>query len=163
MYYEEKMIDGVLHCRTTPDGEWLPVANTQHRASHKQWDFIEQRASEGDGPAESCILELCDRVEALEAAQRPSPSPAVERVLDMQERIQEGTLTLSEALQEFGTPAPADSLVERVAEAIAHKGCFAPDETYGEEARAAIRVMAGELRAQCFVHAADWLDAQSEQ
>lgn len=24
MYYEEKLIDGVLHCRGTPDGEWTP-------------------------------------------------------------------------------------------------------------------------------------------
>ena len=27
MYYDEKMIDGVLHCRTTPDGEWRPAAS----------------------------------------------------------------------------------------------------------------------------------------
>lgn len=25
MYYEEKLIDGVLHWRGAPDGEWLPV------------------------------------------------------------------------------------------------------------------------------------------
>ena len=24
MYYEEKMIDGIIHYRGTPDGEWTP-------------------------------------------------------------------------------------------------------------------------------------------
>lgn len=24
MYYEEEMIDGILHCRTKPYGEWVP-------------------------------------------------------------------------------------------------------------------------------------------
>lgn len=26
MYYEEKLIDGVLHWRCTPDGEWRPMS-----------------------------------------------------------------------------------------------------------------------------------------
>lgn len=26
MYYEEKLIDGVLHWRGTPDGEWQPMS-----------------------------------------------------------------------------------------------------------------------------------------
>jgi len=25
MYYEEKVIDGILHCRSTSDGEWRPL------------------------------------------------------------------------------------------------------------------------------------------
>jgi hypothetical protein len=25
MYYDEKLINGVLHCRTTPDSEWRPA------------------------------------------------------------------------------------------------------------------------------------------
>jgi len=29
MYYEEKMIDGVLHWRGTPDGEWTPVSSQE--------------------------------------------------------------------------------------------------------------------------------------
>jgi hypothetical protein len=41
--------------------------------------------------------------------------------------------------------APVGGLVERVAAAIAHKGCFAPDEAYGDEARAAIREVAAWL------------------
>lgn len=26
MYYEEKLIDGVLHWRSAPDGEWRPMS-----------------------------------------------------------------------------------------------------------------------------------------
>jgi hypothetical protein len=33
MYYDEKLINGVLHCRTTPDGEWRTVANCFDQAS----------------------------------------------------------------------------------------------------------------------------------
>ena len=27
MYYEEKVINGVLHCRSTPNGEWMPATS----------------------------------------------------------------------------------------------------------------------------------------
>jgi hypothetical protein len=66
------------------------------------------------------------------------------------------TYIVSEAIIE---PSGADSLVERVQSAI--NDIEFPHGS--DESRAAIRVMAGELRAQCFVHAADWLDAQCEQ
>lgn len=26
MYYEERVIDGILHCRGTPDGKWEPMS-----------------------------------------------------------------------------------------------------------------------------------------
>lgn len=26
MYYNEKVINGVLHCKTSPDGEWRPLS-----------------------------------------------------------------------------------------------------------------------------------------
>lgn len=26
MYYAEKVIDGVLHCKTTPNGKWKPLS-----------------------------------------------------------------------------------------------------------------------------------------
>lgn len=29
MYYEEKIIDGVLHTRGTPNGEWIPCTVEQ--------------------------------------------------------------------------------------------------------------------------------------
>jgi hypothetical protein len=89
-------------------------------------------------------------VEALEAAQRPSPSPAVERVLDMQERIQEGKLTLSEALQEIGMPAPDAPLVERVLAAMVFRSGAVIGDAFAAgkpEARAAIREAAAWLRS----------------
>ena len=58
--------------------------NDQHRATPEQWDRITDL---GGIASWSCILELRARVEALEAAQRPSPAP---------------------------TGAPTGSLVERV-------------------------------------------------
>jgi hypothetical protein len=56
----------------------------QHRATPEQW--AAQKAWAVDDEDSSCILELRDRVLALEAAQRPSPAPApaaslVERVM----------------------------------------------------------------------------------
>ena len=29
MYYDEKVIDGILHCRGTPKGEWRPVSSDE--------------------------------------------------------------------------------------------------------------------------------------
>ena len=29
MYYAETIINGVLHCRTTPNGEWRPLTPEQ--------------------------------------------------------------------------------------------------------------------------------------
>lgn len=26
MYYEERVIDGVLHCKSSPDGDWRPIS-----------------------------------------------------------------------------------------------------------------------------------------
>jgi hypothetical protein len=62
----------------------------QHRATPEQWEKVEEWATRQTPlTLESCVIELRARVEALEAAQRPSPSPA-----------------------------PADLLVERVQSAI---------------------------------------------
>ena len=56
----------------------------------------------------------------------------------------------------------SNSLVERVSCAI--DGRINPDQwLHQDAARAAIRVIAGELRAQCFVHAADWLEQEAER
>ena len=57
------------------------------------------------------------------------------------------------------------SLVERVALAISgiEDSAAWGDESinWAPEARAAMHVIAGELRAQCFVHAADWLEQET--
>lgn len=118
----------------------------QHKAAPEQWESIEMYAE--DNVYDACILELRARVEALEAAQRPSPSPAAERVLGMLKRIQEGTLTLAEALQEIGapTPSPAGSLVERV------RGIIGLDPVGDSKARAAIREVAAWLQVESEGH-----------
>lgn len=93
----------------------------QHRATPEQWTYIEENAWP---QMTACFLELRARVELLEATQHAHiPASSV-------------------------APAPTGSLVERVALAIAHKGCFAPDESYGTEARAAIREVAAWLRSE---------------
>lgn len=56
---------------------------------------------------------------------------------------------------------PDSSLVERVGAAIFEQ--FENNAGNEAEARAAIRVIAGELRAQCFVHAAEWLEQEAKR
>jgi hypothetical protein len=153
MYYDEKMTDGVLHCRYTPDGEWRPVAQPvawcrssefndaqtkrqsfsgwrehhddcdmalyaapaptptamtdqpQHRATPEQWETASKWAGgDGFGVMHACLLELRDRIAALEAAQAST--------------------------REILGNSPARSLVERI-EAVA-----------GGDARTAIREVA---------------------
>jgi hypothetical protein len=58
---------------------------------------------------------------------------------------------------------PAGGLVERVAQSIAHKGCFAPEEFYDQEARAAIREVAKWLRAGRMLHAAELLEQEADR
>ena len=57
---------------------------------------------------------------------------------------------------------PDSSLVERVADAIVAKATSA-GIVNDRPARAAIGVIVGELRAQCWVDAADWLEREAER
>lgn len=43
MYYKEKIIDDVLHCQTTPDGEWKPLTAKQltQLLTHEEWKVID--------------------------------------------------------------------------------------------------------------------------
>ena len=120
--------------------------NDQHKAKSEEWHYIKHWAV--CRPAESAILELLHRIEALEAKdegdtealaarlRRPGRSQA-ERIASLVKRI--------EALETAAQPAkpnhpakPDSSLVERVRQA---QGC-------GNErdARAAIREVAAWLR-----------------
>jgi len=65
-----------------------------HRATPEQWEFIELYADSLD--ADACILELRDRIEALEAAQQP-PQDKLDRLIALDRDY------------------PANSLVERIA------------------------------------------------
>jgi hypothetical protein len=79
----------------------------QHRATPEQWETIERYADTSD--PYSCILELRDRIEALEAGQQP-PLFTAEEVA----RIV--APTVKESLTD-----PSGSLVERVAWLIAKR------------------------------------------
>jgi hypothetical protein len=113
------------------------MTNADYKATPEQWAFLRDCAANGPTPLRdqsaaqnSCILELRARVEALEAAQRP-------RVFTADEVA---PIVVSAA------PAPAGSLVERVADALADE--FQPSGTWHDEARAAIREVAAWLREQ---------------
>ena len=109
-----------------------------YKAKHEHWADIEAWVeASSNASTDHCILELRDRIQALEEAENDRRFEAAKALIDRP------------------APAPAGPLVARVLSAMAH----APDGFgYEQEARAAIRVIAGELRAQCFVQAADWLD-----
>lgn len=101
-----------------------------HKATPEQWATQQRWAADGGG-THTCILELRDRIAALEAAANSSAG-----------------LT--------GSPAPAGGLVERVAEAIID-GMVSSDQ---EAARAAIREIAEWLEQQSVgaaLVAARWL------
>ena len=115
-------------------------------------EFLEADSIEQTRSQEFCIDFIVQRLEKLEAAKdQLSESP----VKPLEEAENDRRFEAAKALIDKPAPAPAGSLVARVLSAMAH----APDGFgYEQEARAAIRVIAGELRAQCFVQAADWLD-----
>jgi hypothetical protein len=87
----------------------------QHRATPEQWEELQtvsQSILKMHAP-HSCILELRDRVEALEATQHAHieakaagaqvgrSSAAVDRVRDLQDQIRDGSLSLADALKEI--------------------------------------------------------------
>jgi hypothetical protein len=97
----------------------------QHRATPEQWKHVEQRILAID-PGCSCILELRDRIAALEAA-----------------------ASIGQPVTPANTSTPTDSLVKRVAFAIAGDAGDADGPlNWKPEARAAIRVIAAAARAK---------------
>ena len=108
-----------------------------HRASLGQWQTIKKCSKLS---TQSCILELRDRIEALEAAASTEPSPSEVAAAGMQDKPNHSA-------------KPDSSLVERVAAAIS-------GDTDGlidlkPEARAAIREVAAWLSEQ-ERHVLDW-------
>ena len=97
---------------------------TPHRANPEVWAAVE-RWSKNDMETSNCILELRDRVEALEAAAKPAE------------------FNYEEKLDSSNPPKSSDSLVERVADVIYSNatGGF-------QEARAAIHAVAKWLDQQ---------------
>jgi hypothetical protein len=129
----------------------------QHRATNSEWYCLEARTcgDKSDVVAYSCILELRDRIKALEA---PQPEHLIdpERERMAQEFMQaagfaprpsEGELrAAAQPAKSNDSAEPDSSLVERVAEAM-QPGTF-DWSAYEGEARAAIRAVAAWLREQ---------------
>ena len=119
------------------DDERRTVAEGISRPGRWQPLRTEVTYGEANAHAQSLVRHL--------SMDQPAPSQAVDRVRDLQDQIRDGSLTLAEALAEIGSPtpapAPADSLVERVA------GILVPDDPICARgtARAAIREVAAAL------------------
>jgi hypothetical protein len=85
----------------------------QHHATPEQWALTESRGVKGISVNSSCLIELRDRIQLLEATQHAHieakaagaqvgrSSAAVDRVRDLQDQIRDGTLTLAKALKEI--------------------------------------------------------------
>jgi hypothetical protein len=104
----------------------------QHKATPEQWAFVKACAPE-DFAGFACILELRDRIEALEVGQQP-PRDKLDRLIAIDR------------------DDPAGSLVERVQQSIC-------DHPFGEEARAAIIEVAAWLREKGY---GSWVTLEQE-
>jgi hypothetical protein len=92
----------------------------QHKATPEQWAYAEACAPE-DFAGYSCILELRDRIEALEVGQQPQQDKldrliALDRDDPAEDAAQQPPLFTAEEVARIVAPSsPANSLVERVA------------------------------------------------
>jgi len=141
----------------------------QHRATDSEWYCLEARTcgDKSDAPAYSCLLELRDRIEALEAKdeddkeawaarlRRPGRSQVeriaslAERITSLQERIE--ALEVAHRGRPNHEELPDGSLMTRVAAAI-HPNVCADPNLYLHEARAAIRELAKWLSQESSGH-----------
>jgi hypothetical protein len=129
---------------------------TDHRATPEQWALVERWAR--TGPSNSCLLELRDRVEALEAAQPDEEADIVDYYAALSAQHQGRAVFHGNSKP---TPNPSQirsSLVSRVSKAI----CYAQqrDET---GSRAAIREVAAWLQDAGFWEAADALEQEAQR
>ena len=124
-----------------------------YRATPEEWAQVKGYADLGGFSSYSCTFELLHRIQALEAAQQLHTFTADEvapiRAPITRDRDETGDYLI---VHDIPAPAasaaaqPADSLLDRVAEAV----CDAPNthEGWRSEARAALRVVADWLREQ---------------
>jgi hypothetical protein len=117
------------------------MTDQQHRATPEQWETLEHYVIAIRNPSiASCILELRDRIERLEAS-----------------------AGIGQSTTPANTSAPADSLVERVADAIVSKATSA-GIVDDRPARAAIREVASWLRSELVSRAvADRLEQEAKR
>jgi len=128
----------------------------QHQATPDEWAQQEDWANRSVFSDSSCIIELRDRVEALEAAQQP-PQDKLDRLI---------ALDADDGNPIVMPSSPADLLIDRVADVIG----AADDEgltnmTWSNHSRAAILEVAGWMREQG-IGASGWamrLESEAEQ
>jgi hypothetical protein len=118
----------------------------QHRATPDEWAQQEDWANRSVFSDSSCIIELRGRVEALEVRQQPLAFTGKVVAPITRDRDETGDYLIV-----HDTPAPASSLVERVADAIAAQATSA-GIVNDRPARAAILVVAAALL--------DWWDSE---
>jgi hypothetical protein len=125
------------------------MTDQQHRATPEQWEVIEICKEEGKipWPTATCILELRDRIAALEATQHTHPE---EPDVDHPAPTAKDSLT-----------APADSLVERVAMAL-DSSC-PQDEYVIKDVCTMIREVAAWMRERGWDLGARALEREAEQ
>jgi hypothetical protein len=124
------------------------MTDQQHRAAPEQWALVEYWESTAPTAVDSCILELRDRIAALEVQNKEDANCwAMVRssMHAFRERLEalEVSAGIGQPVTPANTSAPADSLVERVAFAIA--GDADGPINWKPEARAAIREVAAWL------------------
>jgi hypothetical protein len=137
----------------------------QHRATPDEWAQQEDWANRRVFSDSSCIIELRDRLEALEAAQQPLAFTGKVVAPITRDRDETGDYLIV-----HDTPAPAGSLVERVADAIAAQATSA-GIVNDRPARAAILEVAAALLdwwdsdevARTGWEAAKWLEQEANQ
>jgi hypothetical protein len=114
----------------------------QYRAKHEHWADIEAWVeAASNASTDHCVLELRDRVEALELGgleQAESQRFCVDAIVRRLEKL-EADAAMTGKLQ----ARPADSLLVRVAAAIADND--APVDLWHDDARAALLVIADEV------------------
>ena len=148
------------------------MAEQQHRATAGEWASVKARSP--GGVAYSTILELRDRIEALEAPQSGSIDLShlsdAEREKILKLLANPGTFEVLEVAQPAKSDHPEKpdgSLVERVADAIVAKATSA-GIVNDRPARAAIREVAAWMRDQKvygvgWVWAVEHLEEEAEQ
>lgn len=145
-----------------------------YRADDKDWAALERGAVY---TSFSCILELRARIEALEkggVAIRLNPGVTIQGPAILRSRIEpeqqpdelpngswrQGLPEMADECPIMKPAAPADGLVERVADVIYRNGT---GDGFREEARAAIREVAAHLRKNGLDVVADRLDQEANQ
>jgi hypothetical protein len=143
--------------------------STPHKATPSDWAWLE-----GNSTVDRCdaawsrgLVELRARVEALEAGatcphvrtsdEGSSYCTLAEQHQDKLDRL----IAQDRAASADARPAPASSLVERVAIALAESDH--PHQLWHDDARAAIREVAAWLRTGRLLHAAELLEQEANR